>query len=419
MLINTQINLKNNIISHKPQKSSHFCGLIPYFKHGAIITPENNDEFVKKYAFTTKKQILQTPLRPLPTDKEISNQILKLNFDNPILKNIFSYMQNPSKAHPVYDEFLETDERKIQLMLQGLYDVMNSSISQNPTDNQKILKEGVKTFEEHKKFILHEYKKRGLKDFLISQLFNSKTDKNTVDLIYLIKTKYFDANLDEDVKKIVQKTYDDFKIILFPVNDKNLTLSVYDAIQEAYKIPLSVRDVAPKIKVIDTTSIYKFHVDGTGFYDQIHNAVNVNPIYLNEINTTLKHEISGHAMHYIKDPKEYITLFRPSLTEHLKTNGLKLNFFKLYRLFNKSRILDYQKRIRHMSEDPLEGVATLKEYLNIFNFEKVENSFKIVQEILEVCKAPQCYFADRIILPKQFKPSQWQEFSKIILQNLK
>ena len=381
----------------------------PYFKQGAIVQPKDCERFIKKYAFTTEAQLAQTQLRPIPTDKEIANKIRNFSTQNKFIKHAQDYIQNPNKEHVAYNYYLENNIESIKKVFQYAHETIESPSS---SETEISISHNLV---EHEKFILNDYKKRGLKDFIINQIVSPTTDKKKIKFLYTLKTKYFDSDLSDEVRKIVQRIYDDFGIIMFPANNKKIATKVYHYLEEAHKIPLSVGDKIPHIKVIDMTSIYKTdYLHGSGNYD-CSGYISSSLMFLNEMDNTLKHEISGHAMHYSNNKKYYEKVLKNGNKIHLhkyfKEKGVEFDFLTLNLLFQESKIPDYKNEMKYMMKDPLEFVAVIKEHSNFLPFDTLEGTLKKVQKMLEALSTPKGFFADRVILPKEFAPSQWKEFA--------
>jgi hypothetical protein len=398
---------------HNPTNNSS------YFKQGAIVPPRQRQRFIKKFAFTTEAQLIQTKLRSIPSDFQIKLQMSKFDSQSSLIKNIQEYTQNPTKGHWAYDEYLETDSANVKHKFNDVADLAKFP----PLKDETELQVRCEKLLPHKQFILNDYKKRGLKDFIINELISDALSQKSKHLVYLIKTKYFDSDLSEEVRKIVQRVYDDFGIIIFPLNDKKETLKIYDSLQEAYKTAKSVGDKPPSIKFIDMTSMYKSKIPYAGFYDGFYRFVSINPMYLNNTSLTLKHEISGHALHHNNNRNYFETTIQhfkhKDVKKYLDERQIKSDFSNFELLFEKSKILKYSNELIAIMSDTLEFVAGLKENINFINFDTVENSFKNTKKILQACAAPRGFFADRVVLPHNFEPSQWKQFADKALKSLR
>jgi len=437
MLVQKQILQNNYKTPRRAYGSVSFRGEVePYFKQGAIVSSQDSAEFMKKYAFTTEKQILQTKLRPLPTDEYIKEiafrpQLTKeeikksiIAFDKRFIAWVEHHAQASPQDFPPYHPSFENNKTNVEKNFKKAQEIISFPLGSNEDDDFKIARIQSQNLLEHEQFILNDYNKRGLKDFICGQILYSSPDKEKTGVLYSLKTKHFDSDLSEDVRKVVQRAYDDFGVIIFPVNDKQIAMNIYDSLQVTHKTAMSVGDKIPEIRIIDAASMYKSTVNSAGFYNYNAGLVGINPVNFDEINPLLQHEISGHALHYSNSMLQYVKkdYNKLPLGEYLNGKGIQLyqpNYFNLHTLFKEANIPYRHDKIDYMITSMHECVAVLKEHLNFLPFDKLEGSLEKVQELLEACSAPKGFFADRVILPKEFKPNQWKELAEQIARRIK
>lgn len=403
-----------------PYYSQTFCGEnLSYFKQGAVVLPENADKFLGKYRLKTTKEILDTNLRPLATDEHIEKNLRR--FEQEFAKQAKEYITDPSKEYKPYNcNFSQTSDAIEYIKKDSLH---NAELSE---------------------FLLESYQKKGgLKNFICNKIIDCTTQKK-MQFLYKLKAKYLDSNLSINTQKIIQRIYDDFGVIVFTDNNANNALAIYNALQCAYKTAKSVGDKVPELKLIDIVSIYK--KSQGAFYNNDYKIVSINPKDLNIIDTHLKHEISGHALHDYNDRSIFNEFARKYLenpiSKYFREQKVKFNFSNFAALFEA-----YEKgdKEAYSLKDPLEFVACLKESSNFIDFAKasrkvfeihqkralaispnnfsalnslIETSkdvFKEIQNALEVCHAPRGFFADRIMLPDDFKGT-WKEFGENLLK---
>ena len=423
MLVKNKIPQSNYKVPSRAYGSVSFRGEVPYFKEGVVVRPQDRNGFMQRCAFKTEKQILQTKLRPLPTDEYIKKSGLQLDYG--FISQVADYTLNPSQYFPPYHPFLENNKTNVEKIFKKAQEIKSFPFDLNEDDDFKIARIQSKNLLEHEQFILNDYKKIGLKDFICRQTLNSQNDKTKMNFLYLLKTKYFDSALSKNVKKVVQRAYDDFGVIIFPVNDKQIAMNIYDSLQVAYKTAMSVGDKIPKIKIIDAASMYKSTIKSSAFYNCDVGLVGINPVNFDTINLALQHEISGHALHYSNNMRQYVNqdYNKLPLDKYLEGKGIELHhhdyYFNVYKLFKNANIPDYTDMLDYMITDMHEFVAVLKEHLNFLPFDKLEGSLEKVQVLLEACSAPRGFFADRVILPQEFKPNQWKEFAEQVAKCFK
>ena len=436
MLINNSKSLNSYNVPMRAYGALFFPEETPYFKEGVVVRPQDRDEFMQRCAFTTEKQILQTQLRPLPTDEyikeikirpQLTTEEIKqslMPFDKRFIAWVEYHAQDSPQDFPSYHPYLENDKTNVEKIFKKAQEITSFPLASNEDDNFKIARIQSQNLLEHEQFILNDYNKRGLKNFICTELLYKNPDKEKIGVLYSLKTKHFDSELSEDVRKVVQRAYDDFGVIIFPVNDKQIAMNIYDSLQVAYKTAMSVGDKTPKIKIIDAASMYKSAISAQGFYSGVARIVGINPLCFDEVNHTLQHEISGHALHYSNSMQQYVNqdYNKLPLDKYLEGKGIQLyhpNYSNLHKLFEEANIPYHHDIIDYMITSMHEFVAVLKEHLNFLPFDKLEGSLEKVQELLEACSAPKGFFADRVILPKEFKPNQWKEFAEQVAKCFK
>jgi len=208
-------------------------------------------------------------------------------------------------------------------------------------------------------------------------------------------------------------------------------MAIYNALQDAHKTALSVGDKGPKLKLIDTVSMYNPEKKlTTGFYNAI-GIVSNNPEHINLLGSTLKHEVSGHASPFNNDREFakglYAKYSKTSVTQYAEEKGISLQSgileklkLRLTKVFKKAKIKNYKQQINYALCNPLEFVAVLKQYSNSIDFAKMPaDDFEELKKLLEACGTPKGFFADRIMLPKKYKSTQWKKFGQELLRQVK
>ncbi len=209
-------------------------------------------------------------------------------------------------------------------------------------------------------------------------MLNSNIDEKKLKFLYSLKLKYFDSDLSENVKKIVQRVYDDFGVMIFPVDNKDVAMKIYEALEEAHKIAASVGDKTGNLKIIDTTSIYRRDKYGALFSTDF---VGINPNSLKDINNLLRHEISGHVSHHVNS-KEYYDNYsceKQNVKKYLEAKKIDVDFDIIKNLFMQSKenpkntdyIID---KIFYMIKSPLKFVAVIKQFSSSLPFDEVKGS---------------------------------------------
>jgi hypothetical protein len=427
-----KINTDNYTTRSKNSGGVSFCG-DDYFKQGAVVQPQDADKFVKEHAFTTTKQILQTKLRQLPDDAEIDKMLGQFR-NKAFVQKAREYLANSALEHEPYYEWLCSTNEAVKKIKgnkkfgEFLLKLLNPIAFINKSIKAKVDKRAkrAKFYES----IVKSYEKAGLKNFIGNRAVNhpystDAQEKSMLDFLHLIKSKYLDSGLSDDVKKIIQRIYDDFGVIAFSANDTDHASAIYNALQDARKTALSVGDKPPKFNLVDAVSMYTYDKRSVGgFY--IISMVSHNSKYIDNISDILKHEM-GHALHYDNNRDFLNKLFykyrKTPVMEYAKKKGIRLkqDFVEvLTRVFEKAKIKDYKDEIDYALSNPLEFVAVLKQYSNSIDFANMPaNAFEQLKKLLEACGAPKGFFADRIMLPKNLNPTDWKKFGQELLKQAK